>query len=223
MTNTDTTALDGLDELADEIDAAEKRLTELQRKRKDLRKELAMAVGPLRAYYRDVEAGDIDASPVKEKALRAKLQEAQAKLTPLGSVNLRAPIGSGAEVKLVDPELEGQIEGAKERVEATRAAYRNYRAEHFDDLVVELARLGNELKDRYALAVKYARRGDTEWKALRKRWEPILEVSDFDRRDFPPSPFLEVHSQPLMPRQLREGGPVDGPGVPVKNRFSSRS
>jgi chromosome segregation ATPase len=203
-------ALEALEEREREIEAAETRLAELETKRKQVQRSLDDAVKPLRAYYREVESGHRMPDRKQEAKLRQDLTDAQARIAPMASFNPRAAMGSD-QVKLVDPELEGQIDGARERVRAAVTDYNRFRSAHFDDLVVELGTLGTEFAQRYELVIKHSRRAAKEWKALKRRWEPILEVSDFERSDFPPSPFESVHSEPLMPRKLRRGEPVEGP------------
>lgn len=210
MTTKTESALEALEEREREIEAAEARLAELEARRKQVSSALDDAVKPLRAYYREVESGQRVPDRQQEAKLRQDLADIQARVAPMASFNPRATLGSD-QVKLVDPELEGQIEGARERVREAVVDYNRFRSSHFDDLVVELGTLGTEFAKRYELVIKHSRRGAKEWKALKKRWEPIIEVSDFERSDFPSSPFESVHSEPLMPRKLRRGEPVEGP------------
>jgi hypothetical protein len=219
MTTKTESALDGLDRHEREVIEARERLAELEAKRKDVRGALDDAMKPLRDYYRETEAGRRTIDVEEEGRLRQAMADAQARVAPMASINPRAARGVSDQLHLVDPELEGQLAGAKERVREAEAEYNRYRSARFDDLVVELGTLGAEFTERYRLAIKHARRGHKEWRALKKRWEPILEVSDFDRADFPASPFEGVHSEPLMPRKLARGEEVDGPRSPARSRF----
>lgn len=213
MKTVDETALEGLERRGRAISEAEQRLAELVKQRKKVQASLKDAMRPLRAYYRETEAGKRQADPAVEAELRKKFVAAQSRLAPMTVINVRATAATDR-VELVDPELEGQIDGAKERVEQAVTDYNRFRSKHFDDLVVELGVMGKELAERTGLVAKHAKRCNQQWRALKKRWEPILEVSDFERADFPPQPFEGVHSEPLMPRKLARGEAVDGPRTP---------
>ncbi len=213
MATRSESALEGLERRGREIEEAKQRLAELEQKRKGVEASLKDAMKPLRAYYRDTEAGHRPADPAVEDELRKKFITAQSRLAPMTSINVRATAATDR-VELVDPELEGQIDGARERVDEAVDEYNRFRSKRFDDLVVELGVLGRELAERTDLVAKHAQRCNQQWRALKKRWEPILEVSGFERSDFPPQPFEGVNSEPLMPRKLARGEAVDGPRTP---------
>lgn len=214
-------ALEELDLLADEVEAAKKRLAELEEEKRASRRSYKEALRPLRAYFRQVESGAKEADPIREAELRAALQEAQAAVSPQLVSNPRSSLGELEKVEIVNPEVEGQLDGARERLYAAELAYKRFRDGRFDDLVVELAVLGTEYAERYELAAKHAARAAREWRKLRNRWRPLVEVADFDWADFPRSPFEGVDLKPMMPRQLAQGKPVRGPAPPMRRKRAS--
>jgi hypothetical protein len=135
--------------------------------------------------------------------------------------NPRAESGEGFKVEMVNPEAEGKLAGARQKVADAEREYEHYLRVRFDDLAVELAALGADLTERCAPVAAHARKAHREWQQLRERWRPLVKVASFDWSDFPSDPYQQVHEQPLMPRQLAHGEPVGGPSAPkVRKRRS---
>lgn len=216
MTTKTKTALDELAERRTAVEAAAERVAELEKEERSSKRELDRAISPLQDYYRSLEAGEREPDAETEKRLRREAKAAQAEVAPQAVYNPRAEHGSGMRVEMVNLRLAGQLEGARERLEAAEQELRLFLSERFEDLVVELAAKGKALSERYEPLIEQAQKAQAEWQQLRAEWRPIVGMASFGWGDFPSSPFAEVAREvpALMPRQLVEGESLGRPTVP---------
>jgi len=222
MSTETTTALDGLTEREEAVAEAQERVHQLEAEAHSSRRDLDRAIGPLQSYYRGLESGEVEPDPDREAKLKRAVAEAQASIAPQVTYNPRAEQTEGARVELINPEVEGKLAGARQKLSAAEAELDRYLRARFDDLVVELGTLGVELSERYAPLAEEGRRAQREWVELRERWRPLIALGDLEWGDLPGSPFAEIRDVPaLMPQQLSDGASLGAPRRPKKRKRAS--
>lgn len=215
-------ALQRLDELKQQVQAAEARLHELEAQKREAERDVDRALAPLHEYYRQVGAGEREPDPAVEEELQAGLRAAESESTPRLVYNPRAESdAAAARVEMVNPRLEGMLEGARDALQRCEQEYQRFVAARFEDLVAELAAEAGAVMKRYRAAWDKALEADREWQAVRSRWKPLVDADAFGWENFPESPLSNVKTIPApVPAQLLDGGSghINRPSVPKTRR-----
>jgi len=212
-------ALAELDAKRDAIAAAEARVAQIEADKVKAERELDQATAALDAYYRAVGAGECEPDQAEERKLHKATGEAQAHMTTRLIDNPREGIGAGR-VEKGDSRFDGLLRGAREAVQARRDEYERFLSVRWNDLEVELAEHAADVQQRHKDLWTRALEAEREWKAARKRWDPLVRSGAFTWADFPESPLTDGLDALPVPRQLVGDGdaPLPRPDGPRPKR-----